>query len=59
MMSEIVDVTYTVKESVSTGRRLMRNTVSGEEFWVADESDTAEQKPVVVKKAGGRKKGGK
>jgi hypothetical protein len=40
MMSEnprIVDISYTVKESVAAGRQLMKNLDTGEEFWTADE----------------------
>jgi hypothetical protein len=53
-MHNIVDVTYTVKASVAKGRRLMRDLVSGKEFWVEDESDTAEQ-PLPKKKGGKRR----
>jgi hypothetical protein len=50
-VENLIDITYTVKASV--GRRLMKNVVTGEEFWVSDESDSAEQP---LPKKGGKRR---
>jgi hypothetical protein len=58
MMNEnprIVDISYTVKESVAAGRQLMKNLDTGEEFWATDSDTEIIEALAPVKKPRGKK----
>jgi hypothetical protein len=50
-MTKYVDITFTVKETVANGRRLLRNQETGEQVWsegpIIYKDETADHKVVV------------